>query len=193
MKMEFKKLIKEALKKRETVYEYGCVMINLDVKPKEWDAVQKMVDEDDVYFSDVDPTGFGRELGLQHVTILFGIHADVPDEDVEKLIDKINKPEIELKKISSFSSDKKPFDVLKFDIESEYLIELNKMFKTLPYTSDFPSYHAHCTVAYMKKNKADKYVKKISEYLIEKGPIKAKPNGVTYSKPDGTKKEYKIK
>jgi 2'-5' RNA ligase len=185
--MEFKKLIKEALKKRETVYEYGCVMINLDVNPKEWDAVQKIVDEDDVYFSDVDPTGFGRELD-PHVTILFGIHADVPDEDVEKLIKQIKKPEIELQKISSFSSDKKPFDVLKFDIKSKDLDTLNKLFKTLPHTSDFPTYHPHATICYMKKGKVEGYIKKAAK--IE--PINVTPSEITYSKPNGEKKNYKI-
>ncbi len=185
--MEYKKLIKEVLKKRETVYEYGCVMINLDVNTKEWDKIQKMVKEEDVYFSDTDPTGFGRELD-PHVTILFGIHADVPDEDVEKLIKKIDNPEIKLQKVASFSSDNKPFDVLKFDIQSDDLNKLNKLFKTLPYTSDFPDYHPHATICYMKKGKVAEYVKKMSD--LE--PIEVTPSEITYSKSDGTKKNYKI-
>lgn len=185
--MNYKNLIKEALKKRETVYEYGCVMVNLDVNPKEWDKLQKMVDEEDIYFSDVDPTGFGRELD-PHVTILFGIHEDVPDADVETLIDKINNPQIELQKISSFSNENKPFDVLKFDIESDDLNELNKLFKTLPHTSDFPDYHPHATICYLKKGMAEKYVKKMAD--IE--AIEVSPSEVTYSKPNGEKKNYDI-
>jgi len=80
--MELKKKVREALlKQTERKYDYGCVMIYTEVDPEEWKAIQKTVNEDDVYFGDEDASGFGREME-PHITILYGIHSDVPDEDV---------------------------------------------------------------------------------------------------------------
>jgi 2'-5' RNA ligase len=186
--MNIKKILREKLEAKESTknnkYEYGCVMINLDTPAKDWKKIQDEIDEDDIY-TEEDNDGYGRE-NEQHVTILYGIHADVPDEDVEKLIDKIKKPEIELKKVSAFKNDK--FEVLKFDVESDDLQEYNKMFKDLPHTSKFPDYHPHVTIAYMKPGKTDKYIM----LLNKKEPINVSVEKVVYSKPDRTKKTYEI-
>lgn len=185
--MNIKKALREALtKKPKRQYDYGCVMINLNLDTKEWNNIQEMIDDKDIYNGEEgEEGGFGRELD-PHVTVLFGVHADVPDEDVETLIDKVTTPEIEMQKISSFTN--KLFDVLKFDIESEDLNKLNEMFKTLPYTSDYPDYHPHATICYLKKGKAEKYVKKMADI----DPLNVKPSELTYSKPNGKKKNYDI-
>lgn len=185
--MDLKKKLREALlKKPKRQYEYGCVMVGLDLDSKEWNAVQEMIEDDDIYNGEGETEGsFGRELD-PHVTILFGVHKEVPDEDVESMIDDIEKPELTLQKVSTFEN--KLFDVLKFDVESEDLHELNKKFKTLPHTTDYPDYHPHATICYLKKGKADKYKKKMKG--VE--PIVVTPDKILYSKPDGTKKNYDI-
>jgi 2'-5' RNA ligase len=184
--MNLKKKIREALlEKQKRVYDYGCVMINLSLDEKEWNHIQEMIDEDDIYFGTEEDTGYGRELD-PHVTALYGIHADVPDEDVEEVINGFIKPEVKLQKISAFKNEK--FDVLKFDVESPDMHGMNEMLKELPYTTEYPNYHPHATICYLKNGAADKYIKKLSD--IE--PIIVTPDTVVYSKPDGSKKKYKL-
>lgn len=178
----FKQLISED---KGNTYKYGCVMLYLDLEKNKEDEIQALVDEDDLYLGTEDDPGYGRE-DEPHVTILYGIHSDVPDEDVEKLIEKLKQPEIRLNKISIFDNADKGFDVVKFDVENEELHKMNKMFKELPYTSDYPEYHPHVTIAYVKAGEGEKYVKKLSE----EEEITIKPNKIVYSKSDGTKKDY---
>lgn len=187
--MNIRQMVRKALLKegRHAISnDYGCVMVFLKVKSKDWESIQNIIDEDDLYLGDKDESGFGRESD-PHITILFGIHADVPDADVESFIDEIKTPIIKLKKSSSFTNEK--FDVLKFDIESEDLHKLNEKFKKLPHTDTFPEYHPHATIAYLKKGKAAKYIKIINDMKL----IDVKPDKIVYSKVDGSKKEYKLK
>lgn len=188
--MNLKKTIREALlKKQKRVYEYGCVMVGLNTITKEWNKIQNLIDEDDIYFGDGKEGGYGRELD-PHITILFGIHDNVEDKDVELLINDINKPELTLNNVSLFENEL--FDVLKFDIESLDLHELNKKFKSLPHTTDFPNYHPHTTICYCKKSQAQKYIKTLNDY-IKNIDLDVTVKNILYSKPDGTKKTYKIK
>jgi 2'-5' RNA ligase len=187
--MDTKKLILEALRKKpKRVYEYGCVMVYLNLDENDWNKIQDMIDEDDLYLGDKESGtdgGFGRELD-PHVTILFGIHDDVPDEDVELRIKEIKKPEVELQKVSTFENEL--FDVLKFDVKSKDLHEYNKKFKELPHTTSYPNYHPHATICYLKKGMGEKYKKKLSEI----DAIVVTPDKIVYSKPNGKKKNYKI-
>ena len=184
--METKKIVREALlKQTERKYPFGCVMIYLDTDPKDWANLQKLVDEDDVYFGTEDNVGFGREME-PHATILYGIEPFVPDEEVEALIKQITKPKIKLHTISAFKN--LDFEVLKFDIASKALHVLNTLFRTLPHTLTYPEYHPHATIAYLKKGKSVTYVEKMGKFV----GINAIPSKVVYSKPDGTKKEYKL-
>lgn len=184
--MNLKKKLREAiLEKTKRKYDYGCVMVNLNLDTKQWNKIQEMVDEDDIYFGENGDGGFGRELD-PHVTVLYGIHDDVPDEDIEKLIKKIDKPDAKLTKVSAFKN--KLFEVLKFDVESKDLHGLNKMFKKLPYTTEYPEYHPHATICYLKIGTVDKYVKMMDD--LE--PLETTTDKVIYSKPDGSKKNYDL-
>lgn len=180
--MDLKKLIKEALAKKARKYEYGCVMVDLNVDKKQWADMQSKIDDDDLYQAD-DNGGYGKEM-TPHITILFGVHGDVEDKEVEDRIKEIHQPEVEIGKVSSFEN--KLFDVLKFDINSPELHELNKLFKELPHTSDYPDYHPHITICYLKKGKLDKYLKMFKDIELSD----AKLGTVRYSKPDGSEKKY---
>jgi len=68
--MNLKKTLRKALlKKQKRVYDYGCVMVGLDIDNQEWNQIQDAIDEDDIYFGDGENGGYGRELD-PHVTIL---------------------------------------------------------------------------------------------------------------------------
>ena len=107
---------------------------------------------------------------------------DIPDEDIEEAIGNMSSPEVTLKDITTFSN--KDFDVVKFDVEGEDLFKMNKTLTEFPHTTDYPDYHPHTTIAYVKVGEGEKYHQTLDE------PIIVTPNKVVYSKPDGTKKEY---
>jgi|TARA_R110000822_G_scaffold59269_4_gene147921 2'-5' RNA ligase len=161
-------------------YSYGCVMLYMSPPAKFWSLVQAAVKEEDVCTED----GLGRETE-PHLTVLYGIHADVPDEDVEAIIDSLKAPELTLNKISIFDTND-TFDVLKFDVEGKGLHDMNAKFAELPHTTDYPDYHPHATIAYLKSGEGEKYIGRLDE------PYVLTPSKVVYCKPDGTKKEYQF-
>lgn len=178
----YKKVIKEG-----SGHEYGCVMLYLDVPKKWWDNITGEIDKEDVY----NPEG-ERDYGIQpakesHVTILYGLHSDISDEEIEDRVENMSAPEVTLKKISIFENEK--FDVVKFDVQGEDLHRMNKMFAELPHTTDYPDYHPHCTIAYVEAGTGKDYKRTLSD----DDSITLKPSKVVYSKADGSKKEYKFK
>lgn len=181
----FDSMINEA---KGNTYSYGCVMLDLKLSKTDYDKIQGEISEDDLYKGTKEDPGYGRE-DEPHVTLLYGIHSDVPDSDVEKIIDKITQPTIKLNKIDIFDNKDKGFDVVKFNIVDKSLTKMNDLLKTLPYTSDYDEYHAHATIAYVKAGKGESYVRDLTDDEI----IELKPSGITYSKADGSKKKYKFK
>lgn len=184
IKSKLRLALLEAKHKTTHKDEYGCVMVYLDVDKDKWDSMLDLIEEDDLYQPEDDPS-YGKE-NEPHVTILFGLHSDVPLEDVEGEIDKINEPSIKFGGISSFSNPQ--FDVLKFDVDSKDLHKLNKNFREFPHTNNFPDYHPHCTIAYLKPKMAEKYIKKLKDSI----KIDMTPDHIVYSMADGTKKTYEL-
>ena len=167
-------------------YEYGCVMLYFDFPMM--NKIQDAIDPDDVYEEENDDSfGFENE---PHVTLLFGLHKGVTDNKVKKVIDKFTFTPIKLTKLSVFKNEK--YDVLKFDISDNggghILYEVNKELKKFPFTSDFPDYHPHMTVAYLKSKTGDKWVKKINTQSFTLVPKYA-----VYSKPNKEKPKFEIK
>lgn len=173
----------------EAKHEYGCVMIYFPVPKEFWDKIQDRIPED-ILVSEKDEDGEEKKgrspIDEAHVTLLYGIHEDVPDEDVEAIIDTIGKVEVTLRKISTFDND---IHVLKFDVEGDELHDYNKKFSELPHTSNFPDYHPHLTIAYIEKGKL---TDDMTKDLTGDDVLVTKSNKVVYSKPDGTQKEYKL-
>ena len=87
-------------------------------------------------------------------------------------------PEIKLENISIFEN--KDFDVVKVDVISDGLNSLNKKMTKYPHTTDYPHYHPHMTIAYVKKGMGKKYAEDLKDFSIT-------PDKFVYSKIDGTK------
>ena len=90
-----------------------------------------------------------------HVTVLFGLHDNEPDEVEEALTDE-PPVRLTLGKTSIFECD--DYDVVKLDVESEDLHRINaKLQKHCVYTATHPTYKPHCTIAYVKKGMGKRY------------------------------------
>lgn len=168
------------LENSSSTYKYGCAMVFFDFP--QMNDIHSKIDKNDIYIEDGDKS-FGLE-DEPHVTLLYGIHSDeVSDDTVFSILkDDLNKLNtLELFEVSSFNNDK--YDVLKLKADDNILNELNKKLRSLPHTTDYPDYNAHCTLAYLKSGASDKYIK-----MFNGSKFKVKPNKIVYSKPDGSKK-----
>lgn len=154
--MEFKQYLIEANKKH---YEFSSTQFNLpenlSQEIKTWSL--KELPENDLYQME----GYGRETEF-HVTILYGLHDDTPTK-LKRLIYKLRENEeirpfsCTLGKMSVFNS-KPDFDVLKLEVESPELHRLNRILSnSLEFSNDYPTYQPHVTIAYVKKDKGNKF------------------------------------
>ena len=102
--------------------EYGCLMLKIDYK--DWSKILDRIDSDDLYTAE---EGFGLER-KPHVTILFGFHDNTDVNEVKNLVkEHCSEPlEITLNSITMFENIDNKYDVLKFDIKSKVLNELNE-------------------------------------------------------------------
>ena len=92
-----------------------------------------------------------------HITIKYGIHSgDISClDDIKELFPK--NIVLELGNTSMFSNTDN--EVLKIDVESEYLIKMNKIITdNIECTTTFPIYIPHCTIAYLKHGNSYKYI-----------------------------------
>jgi len=104
---------------------------------------------------------------------------------VELLKSKKIHLEATLKKISKFSSP--THDVIKIAVDSPSFTSLNKKLKTLDFSSDFPNYKPHCTIAYVKKGKCDDLIGN-NQFLN----VKIKFDSILFSDPSGRKTKIDI-
>lgn len=170
-----KKLV---LNEDKGTHKFGCSMVYFDMPLME--ALHLIIDETDIYTG---KEGDDRSYGLEdetHTTLLYGLHDTVNDEDV---IDR-SKPEelgdILLSNASLFEND--DYDVLKLDASADWLNECNKKLSELPHTTDYPDYHPHATIGYLKPGTGQKYVD-----MLKGMEVKVQPAKIVYSKADGTK------
>lgn len=176
---------KQIMENSNSTYSYGCAMVYFDMP--EINDLHAKIESRDIYTEDVDKT-YGLE-DEPHITLLYGIHSDeINDDDVFNILDsfKDKLKSIRLTKVNKFDNPK--YEVLKFDSDSEILHEINsKLCKDLPFTSDYPDYHPHLTIAYVKPKMAQKYIEKFEGIKFELAP-----NYFVYSKPSGEKIIHKL-
>ena len=139
-------------------YEYSCILINL---PKKYsnlvlDYSKNNIDDSEL-FNEEDK---GREDDI-HVTLLYGIKDDNPNETLDILKNKFSNSKIKIRlgNIAKFYQD--DHDVLKINV-NDFTGKLEQMFKTFDKELDndnkFKDYHPHITLAYVKKGKCEDLV-----------------------------------
>jgi len=139
-------------------YDYGCLMV--DLKINNWTELQqKLIDTKDIYY---DKYG---EFGLEdtpHITILYGLHDNTDIEALKKLTIPIGDIYIEIGNIDIFETDN--FDVVKFNIESDQLNELNVILRdNFDYTTEYNDYKPHMTISYVKPGRGKTYKRELNK------------------------------
>jgi hypothetical protein len=164
------------LEKDSKMYEYGCLMVYLNIP--NWSEFLSKIDPQDLYETDNDRYGLESE---PHCTILYGLHDVVSDDEVMELFSSIRKSDFDLKVDGIDCFFNKDYDVLKLNIKSSRLNQLNEISKTLPHTSQYPDYKPHVTLAYLKKGQGGKYIQPRANFEIKT------IDKIVYSKPNGEK------
>lgn len=140
-----------------TTYDFGCLMVNLHVPT--WEALVGRIPEEELY--QPGSRKFGR-VSEPHCTILFGFH-DYPGLGAELMrtlpvqLPALTAPDGLYATGCDFFANPK-YDVLKLTMKSVELTRLNAWCKgRYAYTSDFPDYEAHATLAYCQPGAGAKY------------------------------------
>lgn len=144
---------------QKTAGPHKFASTQLQVEGKVLDKIidlTEMIDEDDL-------AADGRE-DTPHITVLYGLHSDDPGE-VRQLVERFGPIRATLGKVSLFPAGDECFqrggdcyDVVKVDVNSPDLARLNSIISQLPHTSNFPIYHPHLTLAYVKPGSGSKYL-----------------------------------
>lgn len=157
-KFESKRLI-EALLQEQDVYRLSTTQIDL---PKDladhivkWGRIQ--IKDDDLYY-DKDG-GCGRE-SEQHITVLYGLKDSEPSEELKKIVRDTKPFEVRLGNVTLFENEE--FDVVKVEVHSDALVTLSNAIRAAcPNENKYPDYIPHCTIAYVKKGRAEKLKEEI--------------------------------
>jgi len=177
----YEEFMSDLVNEKKTTYDYGCAMIYFEFP--EMESLHKQIDKEDVFVDPNDST-FGLETE-PHCTLLYGLHADVAVNTIKKIVDNFDFGECTIEGASLFENEK--FDVLKFDVTGSGLHDCNAALVKLPHTTDYPNYHPHMTIAYLKNGMGKKYVDLLG---TEKRTLK--PSYIVYSQPDGTKSKIDL-
>lgn len=180
----FNKITDILNEKSNVKYSYCCAMIFFDFP--ELNDITDNLDIKDIYNKN-------NEYGIEdepHITLLYGLHEDVNENDVISTMKKYKVDNIILHNVSVFYNEE--YNVLKFDVkyknDNDFLHRINEDLRKYPHTNKYLKYHPHSTISYIKKGMSKKYIDmfKGKEYIV-------KPNSFVYSKTDGTKKHIQIK
>lgn len=178
--------VSKALKKNslneKASYERGCAMLYFESDCTK--KIHEMIKEEDLYIEEGD-VSYGIE-DKPHCTLLYGFDPKVKANEAFEICEKFSFETCKAENVSLFESDK--YDVLKYDIQGKNLKECNEALSKLPFKTDYPDYHPHMTIAYLKKGKGKDYVKMVKEKYES---LEVNPQKIVFSHPDGSKEEIK--
>lgn len=165
------------INENKQTYDYACAMLYFN--EDSIDAITKLIDPEDLYTE-------GESFGIEtepHCTLLYGLHDDeVSPDEVSNIIQNRTFSTCKGHNISCFNNEK--YDVLKYDVMGDGLNDTNKELTQFPYTTDYPDYHPHATIAYLKPGMGQKYIDMISD---QHDQIDLVPQYGVYSRPSGEK------
>ncbi len=167
------KLLDIFLEATNQKFEYGCVMLYFDFP--EINKIQDAINPDDIYYETGDRS-FGLKTNLTPHYIC--LHKGVSTDDVKEVLDDFEYGDVLIGNVSLFENPQ--YDVLKFDVKGKNLHNTNEKLKEFPHTSNFPTYHPHLTIGYLKPGMGKKYVD-----MFKNITFKLTPKYAVYSKPDG--------
>lgn len=181
---EFKRMQKLAglIVEEKQTYDFGCAMLYFNFP--EINKIHDSINPKDIYIQEED-----RSFGLEeepHCTLLYGLHEGVSTKDVENVLDKYTYSPVKAHNASLFENS--DYDVLKFDIKGDNLHETNLDLQQYPFTSNYPDYHPHMTIGYLKPGTGKKYTK-----MLKGQEFDLLPQYAVYSKPDGNQDKINIK
>lgn len=139
----------------------GCLMLNFHVS--NWSNFTSIIKVEDIYLDESDEI---EDYGLEktpHSTILYGLHEyDGIIVDIKNSIPKLEYfDDVFRGNISIFESEK--YDIVKFEIESNKLKDLNLKLKETFKNIDNFDYKPHMTIAFVKKGSGKNYIKDIKK------------------------------
>jgi hypothetical protein len=126
--------------------KYGCLMVELpkDIADHIRTFAKTAIKDEDLY---TEEEGFGREDEI-HTTVLYGLEEQTGD----KVLEQVTPVNVKLGKIARFSDDKKPYDVMIIEVESEDLHNLHEhVGDEFEHITTYSDYKPHITLAYVKK------------------------------------------
>lgn len=125
----------------------GCLMVLFDLPFI--DDLRSLVDPEDLH-----EHGFSDDT---HVTALYGFSDAIKSVDDLDLDGYYSTPiSVAFKGVSFFENEE--YDVMKLDVISDKLVKLNKfLVDNYEHKNDYPVFHPHCTIAYLKPGMASKY------------------------------------
>jgi 2'-5' RNA ligase len=137
--------------KRDGEFSYSSTQVNFEGMDK-----HAILDFGKNFIDPTDLVEWGLETTV-HCTIKYGIETN--DVNPLREIAKMTKPiSLVLGKTSIFSTNP-DYDVVKIDVLSQDLRNLNKLIKdSVPCTDTFPVYMPHVTIGYCKSGSGQKYV-----------------------------------
>ena len=167
---------------KNAIYEFGCVMVKLNFT--NWNDLENRIDKSDLFEPENEHYGFETE---PHLTLLYGLHEEVTENDVRDVLKNFTLEDLEIKIDGIGNFQNQDFDVLKFNVVKNSLLEnINKALEKLPNSNRYPEYNPHITIAYLKKGTSIKYLDDNFKTTI------SDIEDIIYSKPNGEKISIKF-
>lgn len=162
VKENYKRLFKE-----ENTSQFHCLLLNLnnDYILRNIKLLQRKIKPEDIYNDELG--NFGLE-STPHITLLYGLKNESDYEELQNYFK--TKPQIKftIGEISLFEVDSKPYDVLKFEVNSSDLVKYNSYIRNnFDCEITFPDYKPHITITYVKKGTGKNYLRFESDLTDE--------------------------
>lgn len=162
------KTLSEMIIGEQPKYSFGVAMLRLKIDGMA--TLQKKIKEEDI-FDDDGTKGLEKD---HHVTLLYGFHDGFDVKEVMEHCSSVEYPVFRLSSPTIFEND--GFDVLKFDVSSPILKQVNAhLAANYEHTSRF-NYNPHVTIAYLNSGMGKVYMESMKDLELTAfpGDIKVK-------------------